>query len=105
MELKEFESLTEDEKACIKSVKTKQVKRVDRNGDEIVEDFVKIECYDKQKSLDSIMNMLGYAAPKELKLSGEVKNPVSVPPPIVIQINSEDALSIEKTPPADAHSS
>ena len=72
------------------------------NGDEIVEEFVKIECYDKQKSLDSIMNMLGYAAPKEVKLSGKIENPAVAP--VVIQIDAEDALSIEKTPPADASS-
>ena len=59
MSLKEFESLTDDEKACIKSINTKQVKRIASNGDEIVEEFVKIEYYDKQKSLDSIINMLG----------------------------------------------
>ena len=68
----------------------------------IVEEFVKIECYDKQKSLDSIMNMLGYAAPKEVKLSGKIENPAVAP--VVIQIDAEDALSIEKTPPADASS-
>ena len=102
MSLKEFESLTDDEKACIKSINTKQVKRIASNGDEIVEEFVKIECYDKQKSLDSIMNMLGYAAPKEVKLSGKIENPAVAP--VVIQIDAEDALSIEKTPPADASS-
>ena len=102
MSLKEFESLTDDEKASIKSINTKQVKRIASNGDEIVEEFVKIECYDKQKSLDSIMNMLGYAAPKEVKLSGKIENPAVAP--VVIQIDAEDALSIEKTPPADASS-
>ncbi len=100
MSLKEFESLTDDEKACIKSINTKQVKRIASSGDEIVEEFVKIECYDKQKSLDSIMNMLGLEAPKELKLFGKVENPA--PAPVVIQIIPDEALSIEKTPPDDA---
>ena len=85
MSLKDFEELTPDEKACIKSIQTKQVKRATPNGEEIIEEFVKIECYDKQKSLDSIMNMLGYAAPKEMKLSGKIENPAVAP--VVIQID------------------
>lgn len=103
MSLKDFEELTSDEKACIKSIQTKQVKRVTLTGEEIIEEFVKIECYDKQKSLDSIMNMLGYAAPKEMKLSGKIENPSVAP--VVIQIDAEETLSIEKTPPADVSSS
>lgn len=63
MSLKEFESLTDDEKACIKSIETKQTKRKTAEGDEVVDELVKITCYDKQKSLDSIVNMLGYNAP------------------------------------------
>lgn len=103
MSLKDFEELTSDEKACIRSIQTKQVKRVTLTGEEIIEEFVKIECYDKQKSLDSIMNMLGYAAPKEMKLSGKIENPSVAP--VVIQIDAEETLSIEKTPPADVSSS
>ena len=94
MTLKDFEALTPDEKACIKSINTKHVRRVTPTGDDVIEEYVKIECYDKQKSLDSIMNMLGYLAPKELKLSGKVENPAVSP--IVINIDPEDALSIEK---------
>lgn len=103
MSLKDFEELTPDEKASIKLIQTKQVKRATPNGEEIIEEFVKIECYDKQKSLDSIMNMLGYAAPKEMKLSGKIENPAVAP--VVIQIDADEALSIEKTPPADVSSS
>lgn len=63
MSLKEFEGLTDDEKACIKSVETKQTKRTTPMGDEVIDEQVKIICYDKQKALDSITNMLGYNAP------------------------------------------
>lgn len=65
MSLKDFEDLTDDEKACIKSVETKQTKRSTPMGDEVIDEQVKITCYDKQKALDSIVNMLGYNAPEK----------------------------------------
>lgn len=66
MSLKEFESLTDDEKACIRSVETKQTKRTTPMGDEVIDEQVKITCYDKQKALDSIVSMLGYNAPEKI---------------------------------------
>lgn len=71
MSLKDFESLTEDEKACIKSVETKQIKRKTPIGEDIIDEQIKITCYDKQKALDSIVNMLGYNAPEKMEHSGK----------------------------------
>lgn len=61
MTLKEFELLTDDERAFIKSVETRQVRKVTSAGDDIVEEQVRVTCYDKQKALDSIVDMLGYS--------------------------------------------
>ena len=66
LERAEFEKLTEDQKACIKSINTKILKKNIGTSDspEIVDvEYVKIDLYDKQKSLDSISNMLGFNAP------------------------------------------
>lgn len=70
MSLKDFESLTPEERACIKSVETKTRKMVGENGETIIDEQVKIATYDKQKSLDSITAMLGYNAPQ--KIEGEI---------------------------------
>jgi phage terminase small subunit len=69
IELKDFEALTEEEKACIKSVSTKVVKRnigTKERPDIVDIEYVRIELYDKQKALDSIANLLGLNAPKEI---------------------------------------
>ena len=79
MSLKEFESLTDDEKACIRSVETKQTKRTTPMGDEVIDEQVKITCYDKQKALDSIVNMLGYNAPEKIANTDSKGN--DIPPP------------------------
>ena len=79
MSLKEFETLTEDEKACIKSVETQQTKRITDYGEEIIDEQVKILCYDKQKSLDSIVNMLGYNAPAKIANTDSKGNDVPQP--------------------------
>lgn len=71
MSLKEFESLTDNEKACIKSIETKQTKRITSMGEEVIDEQVKITCYDKQKALDSIVNMLGYNAPDKKEVTGK----------------------------------
>lgn len=59
---KNFETLTEEQKACIAEISTQT--RMERNpiegGDPIQVDYVKIKLYDKQKSLDSISKMLGF---------------------------------------------
>ena len=60
MELKDFQELSDEEKACIQSVETKKTTRYTKEGDPIEEEWVKIRLYDKQKSLDSISEMLGY---------------------------------------------
>ena len=69
IELKEFENLTAEQKSCIKSINTKVVRRnigTKENPDVVDIEYVKIELYDKQKALDSISNLLGFNAPKEI---------------------------------------
>lgn len=60
MELKDFQELSDEEKACIQSVETKKTTRYTKEGEPVEEEWVKIRLYDKQKSLDSISEMLGY---------------------------------------------
>ena len=70
----DFESLTDDQKSAIKSISTKVVKANIGSKDEpeIVDvEYVKIELFDKQKSLDAINQMLGYNAPTETNISGD----------------------------------
>lgn len=76
MELKDFEALTPDQKACIQEVSTKVVKKNIGTSDEpeIVDvEYVKLKLYDKQKSLDSISKILGFDAPVKLDVSSTVK--------------------------------
>lgn len=65
---KEFEELTEDQKASIAEIITQT--RFEKNpieGEEAIQiDYVKIKLWDKQKSLDSINKMLGYDAPTKI---------------------------------------
>lgn len=78
MSLKDFEALTPDEKACIKSIETRQTKRITQDGDELIDEQAKITCYDKQKALDSIVNMLGYNAPERKEVTGKNGAPIEL---------------------------
>jgi len=74
LERADFENLSEDQKACIKNISTKIVKRDigTREEPDIVDvEYVKVELYDKQKSLDSINSMLGFDAPVKTELTGK----------------------------------
>jgi phage terminase small subunit len=74
IERKEFEALTDDQKACIQEISTKTsiiFDQVEKKPMEV--EYVKIKLYDKQKSLDSINKMLGWDAPAKITLDGEVK--------------------------------
>lgn len=78
----EFEKLTDDQKACIKSISTKILKRNIGTSDDpdIVDvEYVKIELYDKQKSLDSINKMLGFDAPVKTEITGKDGSPLISP--------------------------
>lgn len=71
IERKDFDKLTDEEKACIAEISTQT--RMEKNpiegGEPLQVDFVKIKLWDKQKSLDSINKMLGYDAPTKLDLN------------------------------------
>lgn len=74
IQLKAFNELSDEEKACIQSIDTKTTKRVDKDTKEVIEeDWVKIKLYDKQKSLDSISKMLGYDAPTKIEIESSEK--------------------------------
>lgn len=81
IERTDFEKLTDDQKACIKSISTKIVKANigTKDDPEIVDvEYVKIELYDKQKSLDAINNMLGFNAPTKQEITADIKGSVPV---------------------------
>ena len=69
IELKEFNELTPDQKACISEIATQT--RMEKNpiegGMPIQVDYVKIKLWDKQKSLDAINKMLGFDAPQQIE--------------------------------------
>ncbi len=68
IERKEFEELTNEEKACIAEIST-QV-RTQKINEELVDiEFIKIKLYDKQKALDSIGKMLGYNEPDNINVN------------------------------------
>lgn len=57
---KEFDKLTEDEKACICEIKNEKIV-----GDGWDKEVVKVKLYDKQKALENISKMMGYNSPEE----------------------------------------
>ena len=76
IERKEFEQLTDDQKACISEITTSvQKKNIGTSREpEIVEvEFVKIKLYDKQKSLDSISKIMGYDSAVKLEVEDKRK--------------------------------
>lgn len=94
MSLKEFEALTPEERACIKGVETKERKVVGGDDEMVIETQVKVTLYDKQKSLDSISQMLGYNAPQKQEVTVTGSRPV-------IMFSGDDADEGEKEDTGD----
>jgi phage terminase small subunit len=74
---KDFEELTEDQKACIAEIDTKIKTEWEYDADEkqktpINVEYVRVKLYDKQKALDSISKMLGYDSP--IKIDANINN-------------------------------
>ena len=69
IERKEFDKLTDSQKASIKSISTKVLKKNvgTKEAPQIVDvEFVKIELYDKIKAIECINKMLGYNEPEKV---------------------------------------
>ena len=80
---KEFDKLTDEQKASIAEISTQTRFEKDYTSDPegvVVQiDYVKIKLYDKQKSLDSLSKMMGYEAPKKIEQVSTVKSYEIVP--------------------------
>jgi phage terminase small subunit len=81
---KEFETLTEEQKACIAQIETQtrfEAKYDPASGEDmpVQVDFVKVKLYDKQKALDSISRMLGYDSAEKIEVTGGIKSYRIVP--------------------------
>jgi phage terminase small subunit len=63
---KEFDELTDDQKAAIESIET-STRKIGDTPFEV--ETIKIKLYSKQKSLDSINKMLGYDAAQKVQIS------------------------------------
>jgi phage terminase small subunit len=97
LKLKEFEQLTDEQKACIQEITSREVKRITDNGDTIIESWVKIKMYDKQKSLDSISTMLGFNAPEKRELTGKGGKDLVIEPITIEIIDSRDKVDAKET--------
>ena len=71
---KEFDELTDDQKACISEIDVHTKKIPTEEGTIIYVEKVKVKLYDKQKALEAISRMLGYDEPSEINInnSGEI---------------------------------
>jgi phage terminase small subunit len=90
--LKEFELLTEEQKSCIQEVSSRQVRKVNDEREIIIEEWVKIKLYDKQKSLDSIKAMLGFNAPEKREITGKGGKDLFLDPITIEIIDSRDKV-------------
>ena len=76
IEKKEFDQLTSKDKAAIKSISTKVMKKNIGTSDspEIVDvEYVKVELHDKLKAMEIINKMLGWNEPERIESSGETR--------------------------------
>lgn len=71
--LKEFESLTDEQKACIESIDTKTVTINFEEETKTVE-YVKIKLYSKLQAIESINKMMGYNLPDKVDLTTNGKD-------------------------------
>ncbi len=66
---KDFEELSDDQRACIQEITTRTETRRTDSGEAITGEHVKVRLFDKQKALDSICKIMGYEAPAETNIN------------------------------------
>ena len=72
----ELENLTEQQKSCIKSIKSRTRKTITDKGDLVEIDEVCIELHDKLKALDSIVKIMGFEASTKHEVTGKDGKPL-----------------------------
>ena len=75
--LKEFESLTDDQKASIESIDYKIETRSTDEGDQIDVKYIKIKLHSKQSALAEINKMMGYLAVEKMNVDNNITITVS----------------------------
>lgn len=65
---KEFDALNDDQKCAIQEISTKSTTEKDAFGNPVDHEYIKIKLYDRQKSMDSLTKMLGYAEAEKIAL-------------------------------------
>lgn len=78
IKVKDFDLLTEDQKACISEIDTKVRTEYEYNPDTekkepVRVEYIKIKLFDKLKALDSLTNIFGYNAAIRNELSGKIE--------------------------------
>ena len=68
IERKDFDKLTDDQKACISEISA-QVKKINIDEQLVEIEFVKIKLHDKNKAIDSIKQMLGFNAAEKIDMN------------------------------------
>jgi len=71
--LKEFNSLSDGQKACIQTTETETRTEI-KNGSPIKVKYVKIKLYGKQAALESIAKMMNYYQPKGIDITVSTNN-------------------------------
>lgn len=94
---KDFESLTNDQRACIAEIDTKVKTEYEYNSETkekepIAVEYIRIKLYDKQKALDSISKMLGYDAPVKTEVTGKDGKPLIPPARILTKKEAKELL-------------
>jgi phage terminase small subunit len=72
--LKDYESITDDQKACIESIDTKEETVTSRNGEEIKTSYVKIKMYSKLTAIEMLNKMNGFNAPEKTDITSAGKS-------------------------------
>ncbi len=76
IELREFETLTDDQKASIESIETK-IETKGSGKDTIQVKWIKIKLYSKQSAIAEINKMMGYLAVEKVNLDNKITITVS----------------------------
>ena len=81
IERKEFDKLTDEQKACIAEIQTRILKRnigTNQEPDIVDVEEIRVKLYDKQKALDSISKMLGFNAAEKVEVNDVTEKQVMI---------------------------
>ena len=95
-DLKDFDTLTDEQKSAIAEIDTRIITKLSKDGEPYETKYVKIRMHDKMKAMENLAKLLGMNEPEKIEAKVASISLVLSNPELMDKLNAEGALKNNK---------